>query len=133
LLVVGGGNSLSAFTGEQVQNLALLFLNLNVQAFDIYLIFFGFWLIPIGYLIFRSTFLPRIIGVLLSLDGLGWVTYLWPPLANYVYPLIAVVAALGELPLLLWLLVVGVNEQRWKEQASAAGEADQSVPGRAAA
>jgi Domain of unknown function (DUF4386) len=121
LLVVGGGSSLSAFSGGQVQALALLLLNVNAQAFDVYLIFFGFWLIPTGYLIVRSTFFPRIIGVLLMLDGLGWATFLWPPLASYLYPLIAVVAALGELPLLLWLLVVGVNAQRWKEQARAAG------------
>jgi len=121
LLVVGGGGSLGAFTGEQVQALALLFLNLNAQAFDVYLIFFGFWLIPTGYLIFRSTFFPRIIGVLLAIDGLGWVTYLWPPLATYLYPYIATAAVFGEIPLLLWLLVVGVNAQRWKAQASAAG------------
>lgn len=117
LLVVEGGNSLSAFTGEQVQALALLSLNVNAQAFNIYLIFFGFWLIPTGYLIARSTFFPRIIGVLLALDGLGWVLFLSPPLATSLYSLIATVAALGELPLLLWLLVVGLNEQRWKEQA----------------
>jgi hypothetical protein len=120
LLVLTGGDSLSAFTGGQVQTQALLFLQLNGQAFNIYLIFFGFWLIPTGYLIFRSTFFPRIIGVLLALDGVGWATYLWPPLATTLYPVIAVVAAFGEIPLLLWLLVVGVNEQRWKEQARAA-------------
>jgi hypothetical protein len=121
LLVLGGGSSLSAFTVEQVQALALLFLNLHAQAFNIYLIFFGFWLLLIGYLIFRSTFVPRIIGVLLAFDGLGWLTLLSPPLAHDLYPYIAAVAAIGEIPLVLWLLVVGVNVQRWKEQASAAG------------
>lgn len=124
LLVLTGGDSLSAFTGGQVQAQALLFLQLNAQAFNIYLIFFGFWLIPTGYLIFRSTFFPRIIGVLLALDGVGWATYLWPPLAATLYPVIAVVAAFGEIPLLLWLLVVGVNEQRWQAQASAARASD---------
>jgi hypothetical protein len=123
LLVVGGGSSTSGFTAGQMQDLALLLLNMNGQAFNIYLIFFGLWLIPTGYLIVRSTFFPRIIGALLMLDGLGWVTYLWPPLASTLYPVIAVVAAFGELPLLVWLLVVGVNERRWKEQASAAGAA----------
>jgi hypothetical protein len=50
-------------------------------------------------------------------------TYLSPPLANYLFlPYIAGASAIGEIPLLLWLLVVGVNDQRWKEQASAAGE-----------
>lgn len=118
LLVLGGNTSLGAFTQGQGQ--ALLFLNLHTQAFNIYLIFFGFWLIPTGYLILRSTFFPRVIGVLLVLDGLGWVTFLWPPLATSLYPVISVVAALGELPLVVWLLVVGVNVQRWQEQASAA-------------
>jgi len=118
LLVLAGDNSLGASTQGQVQALALLFLNLHAQAFDIYLIFFGFWLIPTGYLLFRSTFLPRIIGVLLALDGLGWVTFLWPPLATALYPVISLVAALAEFPLVLWLLVVGVNVQRWEEQAS---------------
>jgi hypothetical protein len=120
LLVLGSGNSLGALTHGQVQALALLFFNLHTQAFNIYLIFFGFWLIPTGYLIVRSTFFPRIIGVLLMLDGLGWATFLWPPLATSLYPVISVVAALAELPLVLWLLVVGVNVPRWKEQASRA-------------
>jgi hypothetical protein len=120
LLVLKGGGYLSVFNAQQLQAQALLFLNLNVGAFNTYLIFFGFWLIPIGYLIFRSTFMPRIIGVLLMIDGLGWVTYLWPPLANTLFPFISAAAALGEIPLLLWLLIVGVNDQRWKEQAGAA-------------
>lgn len=114
----GGGGALTGFTGQQAQGLALLFLNLNAQAFNVYLIFFGFWLIPTGYLITRSTFMPRIIGVFLMLDGVGWATYLYPPLATAIYPDIAIVAAFGEIPLLLWLLVFGVNERRWHEQAS---------------
>jgi len=118
LLVVEGGGALTGFTGQQAQGLALLFLNLNAQAFNVYLIFFGFWLIPTGYLIARSTFMPRIIGVFLMLDGVGWATYLYPPLATSIYPVIAIVAAFGEIPLLLWLLVFGVNTQRWNEQAS---------------
>lgn len=121
LLVLKGGSALSAFSAQQAQALALIFLQLNARAYDIYLVFFGFWCVLIGYLIVRSTFMPRIIGVLLALDGLGWVTYLYPPLATAIYPVIAVAAAFGEFPLLLWLLVVGVNEQRWKEQARQAG------------
>jgi len=123
LLVLGGGSSLSAFTAEQLQALALLFLRLNAYAFDIYLMFFGLWCVLIGYLIFRSIFLPRILGVLLVIAGLGWMINLSPPLASYLFfPYIAGGSALGEIPLLLWLLVVGVNDRRWKEQASGAGE-----------
>src|SRR6202158_3043971 len=80
LLILQGGSSLSAFTAEQWQALALVFLKLNVYAFDIYLVFFGFWCVLIGYLIFRSTFLPRVLGVLVAISGLGWMTYLSPPL-----------------------------------------------------
>ena len=71
---------------------------------------------------FRSTFLPRIVGVLMALAGLGYIMLLWPPLVNFVAPLNLVLAAPGELSLVLWLLVVGVNVERWKEQASAARE-----------
>jgi hypothetical protein len=57
---------------------------------------------------------------LLAISGLGWVTYLYPPVAHRVYPFIAAASALGEIPLERWLIVMGVNVQRWKEQASAA-------------
>ena len=86
------------------------------------LVFFGFYCLLIGYLIFRSTFLPRILGVLLAIDGVGWALFLNPTLAISLFPVIALASALAELPLQFWLLVMGVNEQRWKEQASAAGE-----------
>ena len=122
LIILQGGSSLSAFTPEQLQALALVFLRLNDYAFQIYLVFFGDWCLLIGYLIFRSTFLPRVLGVLLAISGLGWVTYLYPPLAHRVYPFIAAASALGEIPLELWLIVMGVNVQRWKEQARSAGE-----------
>jgi hypothetical protein len=122
LLTLKGGTAMDAFSLQQIRALALVFLNLNAQAFDVYLVFFGFWCILIGYLVFRSTFLPRIIGVLLTIDGVGWALYLVPPLAGRLFPLIAVASALAELPLMLWLLVVGVNDERWTEQAAAAGD-----------
>jgi len=121
LLILQGGSSLSAFAPQQSQALALLFLKLNQYAFNIDLVFFGLWCILTGYLIFRSTFLPRILGVLLAISGLGFVTYLYPPLAYHLFmPYLAAASALGEIPLELWHLVMGVNAQRWKEQASAA-------------
>src|SRR5882762_10727119 len=84
------------------------------------LVFFGFYCLLIGYLIFKSAFLPRILGVLMAFAGLGWLTFLSPPLANYLSPYIVVLGFLAELALMLWLLVMGVNVQRWKEQTSAA-------------
>lgn len=117
LLVLTAGSPLSALTQQQLQALAYMFLKLNGLAFDTYLVFFGLWCVLIGYLIFRSTFLPRILGVLLAIDGLGWMTYISPPLGNYLFPIIAVASGLAEFPLQLWLIIFGVNNERWKAQA----------------
>jgi hypothetical protein len=84
--------------------------------------FHGFYWILIGYLIFRSTFLPRILGALMAIAGLCWLTFLSPPLASYLSPYNLASALLVEGLAMLWLLVVGVNVQRWKEQACAAVE-----------
>ena len=126
LVVLGGAQYLSVFKVEQLQALALMFLKLHTQGYNISLVFFGFYCLLIGYLIFRSTFLPRILGALMAFAGLGWLTFLSPPLANYLYPYILAPGLLGEGSLTLWLLVIGVNVQRWKEQASAAGVSTRS-------
>jgi len=86
------------------------------------LLFFGPYCILIGYLIFRSTFLPRILGVLMAFAGLGWLIFLSPPLANQLSSYLKVLGVLAEGLLMLWLIGFGVNIQRWKEQASAARE-----------
>ena len=119
LLVLQNGGSLSGFTPEQQQALAYVFVKLNGAAFNLYLVVFGVWCVLIGYLIFKSTFLPRILGVLLAIDGLAWMLYLHPPLATQLFSWIAVASAVAEIPLQLWLLVLGVNPDRWKEQAMA--------------
>lgn len=84
------------------------------------LVFFGFYCLLIGYLIFRSTFLPRTLGALMAFGGLGWLTFLSPALAKHLYPYNMFPGVLGEGALTLWLLVMGVNVQRWMEQARAA-------------
>jgi hypothetical protein len=119
LVILGGAPYLSVFPGEQLQALALLFLDLHAQALNSGLVFFGLYCLLIGYLILRSTFLPRVLGVLMVIAGLGWLTFLSAPLASYLAPYNVTPGALGELALCLWLLVMGVNAQRWKEQASA--------------
>jgi len=111
---------LSVFKVEELRALGFLSLELYRQAVNICFVFFGVYCLLIGYLIFRSAFLPRILGVLMAFAGLGWLTFLAPPLANYLSPYILVLGFLAELALMLWLLVMGVNVQRWKEQASAA-------------
>ena len=121
LVVLGGSPYLSVFTVKQLQAMALMFLNLNAQVGSIALVFFGLFQLLIGYLIFRSTFLPRILGALMAFAGLGWLIFLSPPLANYLLTYLEVLGFLAEASLMLWLLVMGVNSQRWNELASAAG------------
>jgi hypothetical protein len=116
-LVLLSGNQSSAFNVQQLQAMAQTFLNLNVQAGYVGIVFFGLFDIAIGLLIWRSTFLPRILGVPMVVAGLTWLAFLSPPLANYLVTPIQVIGFLAEAALMLWLLVRGVNLQRWKEQA----------------
>ena len=122
LFILGGAHYLSVFSAEQLQALALLFLKVNDHGAAIALVFFGFYALLTGYLIIRSTFLPRILGWWSAVAGLGWLTFLSPTLGYRLFPYLAGVGLLGATALILWLLVFGVNEQRWKEQAGAAGE-----------
>jgi hypothetical protein len=107
---------------EQLQALTMAFLELYRQCYNIGLVFFGFYCLVIGYLILRSTFVPRVLGMLMALAGLGWLTFLAPPLANYLLPYVEGVGVLAEGALMVWLVVMGVDDRRWKAQASAAGE-----------
>jgi hypothetical protein len=81
----------------------------------------GLYCVLIGYLIFRSAFLPRILGALMAFGGLGWLTFLSPPLQNFLSPYNMACGFIGEASVMLWLLVIGLNLRRGKEQASPAG------------
>jgi hypothetical protein len=124
LFILGGAHYLSVFSAEQLQALALLFLKVNDRGAAVALVFFGFYALRTGYLIIRSTFLPRILGVLSVFGGLGWLSFLYQPLGYRLFPYVVAFALLGAASLILWLLVFGVNEQRWKEQAGAALSTD---------
>ena len=95
-------------------------LRWNPRGVDTPVVLNGFYCFLIGYLIFRSTFLPRILGALMALAGLGWVTYLSPQFAAHLSPYNLAAGVLGQESVMLWLLAKGVDDQRWKEQAGAA-------------
>lgn len=129
--ILGGAKYLSVFSVEQLQALALTFVTLSLQANDIGLVFFGLQVLSVAYLIHRSTFLPRILGALLGLTGLCYLTnsfanFLALPFRAYLLPLVAAGGLLGEGSLTVWLLVKGVNAQRWREQARKATFVNQS-------
>lgn len=117
LLVLGGSHYLTVFNVEQMQALALLLLNVNDQAAGMALAFFGFSTFLNGYLIFNSNFLPRILGALSMLGGLGWLTFLYPPLGNQLFLFILLIGLIGSLSQIVWLLARGVNVEQWQERS----------------
>src|SRR5438552_7170504 len=125
LLLLHGDQYLTAFTTSQLQTVSLAALKLQLQVFPIGMVFFGIQCMSIGYLVAQSTFLPRILGLLLAIGGTCYViasfaNFLTPSFGPRLVPFIMPVALIGEGSLGLWLLVKGVNVERWKEQAGAA-------------
>src|ERR1700693_1424827 len=88
LFILGGAHYLSVFSAEQLQALALLFLKVNDYGAAIALVFFGFYALLTGYFIIRSTFLPRILGVVSVLGGLVWLSFLYLPLGYRLFPFV---------------------------------------------
>ena len=96
-------------------------LKMYGPAYKIGLVFFGLYNLLNGYLILKSIFLPRFLGVFMVIAGVPWLIFLLP-LGKNLSPFAVAPASLGEGLLLVWLLVKGVNEERWKQQASAAAQ-----------
>ncbi|MFY9621381.1 MAG: DUF4386 domain-containing protein [Pyrinomonadaceae bacterium] len=123
--VLRDGQYANAFSTTQLQSLASMFLNMDANGFAAAMVFFGLQVMLVGILIVRSTFLPRILGILLAIGGSSYVvsslaTFLAPAVGARLMPFIVPLALLGEGSLTVWLLAKGVNEQRWREQASRA-------------
>lgn len=124
LVVLGPSPYLAVIDMKLLQALALLLVNLGAEFGYVALVFDGLWLLLLGYLIYRSTFLPRALGVLVALAGLGWEAYLAPPLVTSFQVYIEAAGFLAEAALMLWLVAVGVNAQRWVALAGAGREAN---------
>ena len=124
LFPLGKTEYLRAFEPEQLYALASLSVKSHSYGFGVALIFFGCVCLIDGYLIFRSGYFPKTIGVLMAIAGLSYLTnsfalILAPTFANRIFPAILVPAFVGEASLCLWLLVKGVNVEKWEEKASA--------------
>ena len=116
LQLLGGADYLKAYPTDQLQTLAYLLLRLHDQGLLIAHIFFGLWLLPMGYLVFKSGFIPRIVGVLLVIAGVGYVVQSFAAFLGHNVNII-LFTGLGELVFLLWLLIKGVNVEQWKKRA----------------
>ena len=114
VLRLGGGSEyLKAFTPAQLQSLAMIFLDLDKQGGLIVNIFWGLWLLPLGILIFKSGFFPKILGVLEVIACFGYLAsfflgFLFPGILARISPIITVML-LGELPFIFWLIIRGAR------------------------
>jgi hypothetical protein len=121
LFLSGNADYLKAFQPNQLRALVKISLKLHDYGFGIDLIFFGFACLVYGYLLFRSGYFPRTLGVLMAIAGLSYLTnsftlILAPAYAGAIF-FILVLALIGELSLCLWLIVKGVNVPKWNEKA----------------
>jgi hypothetical protein len=125
LTILDGSQYLGVFKTEQLHSLAYMFLKLYSQAYGVALVFFGFYCLLIGFLICKSTFLPRALGVLMMLAGVGGLIFLAPTFATAHLPY-TLMGSIGELLLTVWLLVKGVDAEKWKLEDAAARRAETS-------
>ena len=123
LLLLSGPDYLKEFTAGQLQALVPMFLDLHEYVINnIASIFWGLWLFPMGYLVFKSGFISKIPGVLLIIAGCGYVIDTFARLLspNYGATIIATIITVtlfGEIVFPIWLLVKGVNVEQWEERA----------------
>jgi hypothetical protein len=117
VLLLSGADYLKVFEPAQVNALAMVFLEMYQQGIILVGIFWGLWLLPFGILVYRSGFLPKILGVFLVIGCLGYLldsisNYLFPAYAAALDPVVMVTGLIGEIPILLWLLIKGINDDR---------------------
>jgi uncharacterized membrane protein len=120
LLLQSGVGYFSAFTSQQLDALTMLFMRIHGMGFQVAGIFWGLWLFPFGGAIVRSAFIPRILGYLVWLAGIGYVVeatilLVLPQFRDSVVVDIAGILDVGELPIIFWLLLVGARGERARE------------------
>lgn len=115
VLLLSGADYLKVFQIDQLQTLAMLFLYLYKNGFMIAQFFFSAWLFPLGYLVFKSGYLPKVLGIIVMIECFGWLMY---PFQFFLFPTYEVISYLsfaigfiGEFGLTLWLLIMGAKDQ----------------------
>jgi hypothetical protein len=119
LLLLHNSSYLNAFTMDQLQTFSLFFLNLQSQGYGISLLLFAFYFPIIGYLVYKSEFLPRILGVIYAIAGIGYLAnslamFLFPHLTAYLFPYVLLPAFIGESSMCLWLITKGLKAHQVK-------------------
>ena len=114
-MLIGGADFLSAFDANQLNSLAMVFLNLYEQGISVVGIFWGLWLFPFGMLIIKSKFIPKIIGVFLIIGCFAYlidsfISLLFPEFKVAISPIMMIPLAIGEFSTILWLLIKGAKE-----------------------
>jgi hypothetical protein len=122
LFLLEDAGYLKAFSTQELHALSYLAIKAHGYGFGIGLIFFGFACLVRGYLIFKSGYLPKTLGLLMQLAGLSYLTnsfalLLAPSFATSIFPAILVPAFVGELSLCLWLIIKGVDMGQWEQRA----------------
>lgn len=122
LLLLGDAGYLTAFEPDQLNALVLLFMDVNAFVIIIWGLIFGFHLLLLGYLVYRSGFWPRILGILLIIGAVGYLLQsyghlLAPQFDDILSTVVIVLSIPGELAFTVWLLWKGVNVERWEQRA----------------
>ena len=119
LFVLHKGSALSGYNPEQLNSLSLVLLRINDEGAAIALAFFGPSTFIQGWLMLKSTFIPKWIGVLAIAGGVAWTSFYWPPLGRSMFNISAIIGLAGSLATIVWLIAYGVNEERFRERAVA--------------
>ncbi len=115
LIILSGADFLSVFDKSQLDSLAYFFLRLESHGIQVIQVFWGLWLFPFGLLVYKSRFIPKILGVLLIIAGFAYLlsSFMFLVLPQYqatISPLLTLLEV-GELPIIFWLLIVGAKAQ----------------------
>lgn len=117
LLLLSNDTYLKTFQPDQLATLSLLSLNIQAQGYAIGLVFFGFYCLIVGYVLYKSKFLPKIFGVLYAVTGLCYLVNSFTMLLskgfeNPLFIYLAIPIFIGELSLCLWLLIKGIDTSK---------------------